>query len=80
VQGEQEERIKSLQQEMKNKEECIKGLQHDNQDKTESAAPAAAVTSDQSGVSTADEKATVDKKEINQNTVKSLTMVLDDNS
>ena len=78
VQGEQEERIKSLQQEMKNKEECIKGLQHDNQDKTESAAPAAAGTSDQSGVSTADEKATGDKKEINQTTVTSLTMVLND--
>ena len=78
VQGEQEERIKSLQQEMKTKEECIKGLQHDNQDKTESAAPAAAGTSDQSGVSTADEKATGDKKEINQTTVTSLTMVLND--
>ena len=37
VQGEQEERIKELQQEVKNKEQYIQGLQLDVQDKTESA-------------------------------------------
>jgi len=74
------QRIDELEKEnevLKEKRNKMAGIKQQREGLVLVAAQAAAVTSDQSGVSTADEKAKGDKKEINQNIVQSLTMVLD---